>query len=58
MICMLIGDPRSRAGGRLTGSGPSGVTWLQPATASTTPASAVSTKNACPVLGLTAMPPI
>ena len=42
MTCMLIGDPRSRAGGRLTGAGfgPSGAMLLQPATASTAHAAA------------------
>ena len=48
MTCMMIGDPRSRAGGRLTGagSGPSGVMLLQrrgehrPAAASMRPAAA------------------
>jgi hypothetical protein len=56
---MMIGDPRWRDGGMLaSGSGLSGAMWLQPATASTSPAaaSAVSTKNACPVIGLPAMP--
>src|ERR1022692_3762235 len=42
MTCTMIGDPRSRAGGRLTGAGPgpSGVMWLQPATASMRPTAA------------------
>src|SRR5271156_665471 len=42
MTCTTIGDPRSRAAGRLAGagSGPRGGTWLQPATASMRPAAA------------------
>ncbi len=42
MTWMMIGDPRSRTGGRLTGagSGPSGVILLQPAAASMRPAAA------------------
>ena len=63
MTCMMIGDPRSRTGGRFAGagSGPRGVILLQAATASMRPAAAsalarTDSGHAGPVMGWAAMP--